>query len=57
MLADGLGVAAGPGQTLAGMPLLRTDDPFLLTLWVVALLLFGGVATVVGTGAGLRIWR
>jgi hypothetical protein len=50
-------VAAGLGQTLAGMMLLRADDPFLLTLWGVALLLFGGVTTVVGTGAWLRIWR
>ena len=42
---------------LAGMMLMDTDDPFLLTLWGVALLLTGGVTTVVGGGAGLRLWR
>jgi hypothetical protein len=50
-------VAAGLAQTLGGMMLMNADDPFLLTLWGVALLLTGSVTTVVGAGAWLRLWR
>lgn len=59
-MADGQAgwwVAAGLAQTLAGMMLMNAHDPFLLTLWGVALLLTGGVTTVVGAGAWLRLWR
>ena len=42
---------------LAGSAVLRLDDPFLLTLWALALLLIGGVAALVGTGVLLRLWR
>lgn len=50
-------IAAGLGQTLIGMMLMNVDDPFLLTLWGVALLITGSVAIVVGAGVWLRIWR
>ena len=50
-------VAAGLGQTLGGMILMRADDPFLLTLWGGALLLTGFVTTVAGAGAWLHLWR
>lgn len=59
-MADGQAgwwVAAGLGQTFLGMILMHAHDPFLLTLWGVALLLTGTVTTVVGTGAWLRLWR
>ncbi|MEA2585390.1 MAG: hypothetical protein QOF33_3475 [Thermomicrobiales bacterium] len=59
-MADGQAgwwVAAGLGQTLAGMMLMDANDPFLLTLWGLALLLTGGVTTIVGAGAWLRLWR
>jgi hypothetical protein len=50
-------VAAGLAQTLGGMILMNANDPFLLTLWGVALLLTGSVTTVVGAGAWLHLWR
>jgi hypothetical protein len=50
-------IAAGLGQTLIGMMLMHANDPFLLTLWGVALLITGPVAIVVGAGVWLRLWR
>ncbi len=50
-------IAAGLAQTLVGMMLMNTHDPFLLTLWGVALLITGGVAIIVGAGVWLRLWR
>jgi hypothetical protein len=50
-------IAAGLGQTLIGMMLMHANDPFLLTLWGVALLITGSVAIVVGAGVWLRLWR
>ena len=50
-MADGQAgwwVAAGLAQTLAGMMLMHANDPFLLTLWGVALLLTGGYGTLRG---------
>src|SRR5215218_6052302 len=42
-------VNGGLVLVLAGSAVLRLDDPFLLTVWGLALLLIGGVATLVGT--------
>ena len=59
-MADGQAgwwIAAGLAQTLGGLILMHADDPFLLTLWGVALLLTGGVTAVVGAGVALHLWR
>jgi hypothetical protein len=40
-----------------GVWLLRLDDPFLLTLWGVGLVIIGVSSTVVSAGMLLRIWR
>ena len=50
-------VNGGLVLVLAGSAVLRLDDPFLLTLWGLALLLIGGVTALVGTGVLLRLWR
>ncbi len=39
-----------------GLWLLDRNDPFLLTMWGVGLLILGIVATVLGLGLLLRIW-
>ena len=50
-------VAGGLAAIAAGGLLLRADDPLLLPLWGVALVILGTVATVVGVGVLLRLWR
>lgn len=50
-------VAAGLGQILVGLVLLDLTDPFLSTMWGIALLITGGTTTVVGVGVLLRLWR
>lgn len=52
-----LWLAAGLLAVCAGTWLLRSDDPFLLTLWGIGLLIVGTTLSVVGAGIGLRIWR
>ena len=50
-------VAGGLVAVCVGFLLLKVDDPFLLPLWGVACLIGGTVATVVGLGVLLRLWR
>ena len=50
-------LAAGLLAVCGGTWLQRADDPFLLTLWGVGLLIIGATLSVVGAGIGLRIWR
>ena len=50
-------LAAGLFALSAGTWLLRLDDPFLLTLWGVGLLVIGAALSIVGAGMGLRLWR
>ena len=50
-------LAAGLLSVLGGVWLLRMDDPFLLTLWGVAALLFGAVLVVLSLGMFLRLWE
>ena len=53
----GCWVAGGLVAIAAGFLLLKVDDPFLFPLWGVAFLIGGSVATVVGVGVLLRLWR
>jgi hypothetical protein len=50
-------LAAGLLSVLGGTWLLRLHDPFLLTLWGVAALLFGAVLIVLSLGLLLRLWE
>ncbi len=50
-------LAGGLLSIVGGTWLLRADDPYLLTMWGVALLIVGVVAIVVATGMFLRIWE
>lgn len=50
-------LAAGLAAFALGLWLLRRQDPFLMTLWGVALMVIGTVVTVVSIGLLLRIWR
>ena len=50
-------LAAGMSSLAAGLWLLDRGDPFLLTLWGVGLAIIGIVATVLGLGLLLRLWR
>jgi hypothetical protein len=50
-------LAAGLLSVLGGVWLLRLHDPFLLTLWGVAALLFGAVLIVLSLGLLLRLWE
>jgi hypothetical protein len=50
-------LAAGLSAVAAGVWLLKRDDPYLLTLWGIGLVIIGGVGAVVGTGILLRLWR
>ncbi len=50
-------LAAGLAALALGLWLLRQQDPFLMTLWAVGLMIIGTVATIVSVGMLLRIWR
>ena len=50
-------MAGGLTALAAGIWLLRRDDPYLLTLWGVGLVLIGAIAAIVSTGMLLRVWR
>ena len=50
-------LTTGLALLLAGVMLLRLDDPFLFTLWGVGLALGGGAVALVGAGVLLRVWR
>lgn len=50
-------VAAGLGQILVGLVLLGLEEPFLSTMWGIALLITGGSSAIVGVGVLLRLWR
>lgn len=47
----------GLALVMIGLRLLRLDDPYLLTMWGVGLMVCGAVTAVVGTGVLLRLWR
>jgi hypothetical protein len=55
--AAGWCVAGGLAAIGGGLLLLKVDDAFLFPLWGVAFLVGGTVATVVGVGVLLRLWR
>jgi hypothetical protein len=50
-------MAFGLAALALGVWLLRLDDPFLLTLWGVGLVIIGSASAVVSAGMWLRIWR
>ena len=50
-------VAGGLAAIAAGGLLLRAGDPILLPLWGTALIVVGTVASAVGVGVLLRLWR
>ena len=50
-------LAWGMSSLAAGLWLLNRDDPFLLTLWGVGLVIIGLALVILGLGLLLRIWR
>ena len=50
-------MAFGLATLALGVWLLRLDDPFLLTLWGVGLVIIGLTSAIISAGMLLRIWR
>lgn len=50
-------LAGGLLSIVGGTWLLRAGDPYLLTMWGIALLIVGVVASVVAAGMFLKVWE